>query len=308
MGKSRVLITGGSGLLAANWACAVRDKWDVVLGTHVRSVSLQGTHSRPVPIDEPEQFGRAIRDISPDLVVHTAALANVDRCEQDPARARRENAGLARTVARECFVTRIPLIHISTDQLFAGDRSFYSETDPTNPLNEYARSKLLGEEWVRDAYKEALIVRTNFFGWGPAGRQSLSTWIIKSLRAGNPLTLFDDVHFTPILADSLARAAHDLVAKSVSGIFNVVGDERLSKHAFGELLANRFQLPASAIRRGRIADAGLVAVRQRDMSLSNEKTRQVLGRPLGNVEEYLSALQRQEADLRPEELVRSIPE
>ena len=305
MSKSRVLITGGTGLLALNWACAVRSSWDVVLATHLHSVDLPGTTSRPVELDDPARCGAALDDVSPDLVVHTAGLANVDGCEQHPSRAHHDNAELARNVALACSACGISLIHISTDQLFAGDRSFYPEAEAPRPLNEYARSKLVAEQWVREACPGALIIRTNFFGWGHAARQSLSDWIIYNLRAGNPLTLFDDVKFTPILADSLALAAHELVERSASGIFNVVGDERMSKYEFGELLAQRFQLARSLIRRGQVGSAKLLAPRQRDMSLSNSKARETLGRSLGTIEEYLSVLWYQEEQKRPGELIRA---
>ena len=104
------------------------------------------------------------------------------------------------------------------DHLFAGKRAFYTETDIPEPLNVYARTKLLAEEWGTGKNAQALLVRTNFFGWGHRLRQSFSDWIYYNLRAHTPLTMFDDVFITPIIADRLAVHVHRLLALGASGI------------------------------------------------------------------------------------------
>ena len=306
MKKQRVVLTGGSGLLALNWACAVRDKWDVILGTHLHSVKLAGTISCKLDLEDPVRLEHQLDQLSPDLVVHTAGLTNVDRCEEAPVLAYQANAEIARNVALASASKKIKLIHISTDHLFAGNSSFYSEDAPPQPLNKFGRSKLLAEGSVQQACPQALIVRTNFFGWGHAQRQSFSDWIIYNLRAGKPLSLFDDVYFTPILADFLALASHELSASGASGIFNLVGDERASKYEFALQLVKCFALPADLIRRGQVAHANLRAKRPRDMSLDNAKARQRLERGLGCLDEYLVALRSQEAQGRRLELFHSV--
>ncbi len=308
MPNGRVLITGGSGLLALNWACAMRGTWDVVLGTHAHKVSLAGVASRPLDLENAGRLTRQFEELAPDIVVHTAGLTNVDRCEDDPALARHVNAELARNVAEAAASRNIRLVHVSTDHLFAGTRSGYREDDAPEPLNEYARSKLLAEEWVKQTDPRALIVRTNFFGWGHAGRQSFSDWIFYSLRAGREITMFDDVHFTPILADALAAAAHRLVALSASGTFNVAGDERVSKYEFAKRLAQVFDLSGELIQRGRIRDAGLFAKRPPDMSLDNTKARDLLSASLGRLDDYIQILRRQESEGRREELFHAVTE
>lgn len=306
MRKQRVVITGGSGLLATNWGCAVRDRWDVVLGTHRHSVALAGTESSRLNLDDPAHLGQQLDVFSPDLVVHTAGLTDVDRCEENRDLAHQVNAVIARNVAHAAAGRNIPLIHVSTDQLFAGDRSFYRESDVPQPLNEYGRTKALAETWVQAAHPKALIVRTNFFCWGLPHRQSFSDWLIYNLRDGKALTLFDDVYFTPVLADTLALAAHELIEKGASGIFNLSGDERLSKYSFALQLSEEFGLPAELIRRDQVMHARLPALRPRDMSLDNNKARQILGRELGTAHQFLSVLRAQEMTGRRSELHASI--
>ena len=306
MNIRRILITGGSGLLALNWACAVRDSWDVILGTHQHSVDLAGTNLCNLDLDDHVQLERQLDQLSPDLVVHTAGLTSVDRCEEDRDLARQANAVIARNVAQATASRNIRLIHISTDHLFADDRSLYRENDPPQPLNEYGRTKALAEVWVQAAHPKALVVRTNFFGWGHSQRQSFSDWLICNLRDGKALNLFDDVYFTPILADTLALAAHELIEKGASGVFNLAGDDRLSKYEFALQLSNQFGLPAELIQRDQVAHANLLALRPQDMSLDNNKARQILGRGLGTVPQFLSALHAQEIAGRRSEFLESI--
>jgi dTDP-4-dehydrorhamnose reductase len=308
MSSGRLLITGGSGLLAVNWACAMRDQWNVVLGTHRNRVSLRDVTALPLDLGNAETLARQFGELNPDLVVHAAGLTSVDKCEENPALARHANAELARNVAEATASRNTRLVHISTDHLFAGNRSGYGEDDTPEPLNEYARSKLLAEEWVRQADPRALIIRTNFFGWGHALRQSISDWIIYSLRAGKTITMFDDVYYTPILIDELAKAVHRLVGLSATGIFNLVGDERVSKYEFSLRLARFFDLPAELIRSGEQRGAGLAARRPADMSLDAGRARAMIGGGLGRLDDFFHALRRQESDGRREELLHAVME
>jgi dTDP-4-dehydrorhamnose reductase len=289
-----VFITGGSGLLALNWAAALRERGAVTLALHDRRVSLAGVTTRAVRLDAADEVGRALDAVEPGVVVHTAGLANVEACEQDPRGAEAVNVHIAANVAIACARRTLPLIHVSTDHVFRGDAALADESRSVDARNTYGRTKAEAERRVLDAYPEALVVRTNFYGWGPRYRRSFSDTIIDALRQGQPITLFTDVSFTPILAESLALAAHELVALQTRGIVHVAGDERLSKHEFGLKVARRFQLDDRLIQPGSLADRPTLVQRPRDMSLSNGLVRRLLGRPLGDVDAHLGRLREQE--------------
>ena len=308
MARSTTLITGGTGLLGLNWACALRDTHDVVLGMHVRRVSLRGTRAIDLALDDADGLTRELERLAPAVVVHTAGITSVDECEREPERARRVSEDLSLNVARAATRAGARLIHISTDHLFSGDHAPYGEDATPQPLNAYARAKLAAERAVAAACPGALIVRTNFFGWGHRYRQSFSDWIYYGLSEGRRLTIFDDVFFTPILADRLALFAHRLFESGATGIYNVVGDERISKYDFAVLLADLFGLPKASLQRGKIAASQLSARRPPDMSLDNRKARQRLGTPLGTVAEHLRLLHEQAETARREELLAAVTE
>ncbi len=304
--KKRLLITGGTGLLALNWACAMRENWNVTLGTHHHSVSLAGVCSLRLDLDDLIRLHDQIKLVSPDLVVHTAGLTSVDICEQFPDLAYQANVEITRNVALAVAKYGAALIHISTDHLFSGRKSMIAEGEPYAPVNHYANSKALGEMAVINTNPSALVLRTNFFGWGHARRHSFTDWLIFNLRANKELSLFDDVFFTPILADVVALAAHELVEKGVSGIFNMVGDQRLSKYQFARILVEQFSLPEHLLLPCSLNVAELKAPRPTDMSLDNSKVREALGRDLGNVSHFLALLYQQEAHGRSAEMFCSV--
>lgn len=301
-----VLITGGSGLLALGWACAMRDRQRIILGTHCHEVRLTGVESVTIDLETPDAFSKALNRFKPSLVIHTAGLTSVDECERDLILAKHVNADLAENVAVATFAEGISLVHISTDHLFSGQRPFCDETEKPHPLNIYAATKLDAERRVLSAHPEALVIRTNFFGWGNAFRRSFSDWIIDNLRHGREITLFDDVYFSPILIESLAYATHDLHGLGVSGVINVVGDERVSKLEFGRMLAEHLGLDDRLIRLGKIGAAKLHAQRPQDMSLDNTKARRTLRRPLGTLSQFFQRLAHQEVSGLARELFNSV--
>ena len=266
----------------------------MTLGLHEREVTLRGVTTRTTALDTVDDVTRTLDAVAPGLMIHAAGLTNVELCESKPDLAHHVNVELASNVARACARLRIPLVHISTDHLFRGDRALVDENEPVDPQNTYGRTKAAAETRVLDGNPDALVVRTNFYGWGPRHRHSFSDLVVDSLRSGTPVTLFRDVAYTPILAELLAEAILDLVRLGATGIYHAVGDERVSKHDFGVRLARRFGLDAALIREGRLEDQAALVRRPRDMSLSNAKARGALGRPLGGVDAHLDRLHRQE--------------
>lgn len=305
MPKKRLLITGGTGLLGLNWACAMRDRFDVVITTHRRRCSLKGVSTISVQLDNGNDLSNVFKEVRPATVVHTVGMANVDDCEAKPETAKTTNTILAGKVAKEAGAIGAQMIHISTDHLFDGEQKNYTEESMPSPINIYAETKLLAEKRVAEALPSAIIVRTNFFGWGSTHRRSFSDWILDTIRSRQSLNAFQDVFFSPILIDRLVKYSHKISECQVPGIYNIVGDERLSKYDFALRLIKGFGLSPEQIVPGSVSDVPLKAPRPRDMSLSNEKARKTLGCSLGKLEDYIFELKRQELVGRRKELLEA---
>jgi len=300
--KPQIFITGGSGLLALNWAVALKDRYSVTLGLHEREIALAGVQAKRIDLESVDHIVRAFEIVQPQIVIHTAGLTSVEKCEADPDLAKRVNVQLATNATQACVKLGLPLIHISTDHLFSGGESLVDETCPVAPINVYGRTKAEAEARVLEAHPRSLVIRTNFYGWGTSYRHSFSDVIIESLRAGKEVSLFQDVFYTPILVETVALAVHDLIDLGATGIFHVVGDERISKYEFGLKLAQEFNLDTRLIKPGCIADQASLVHRPHDMSISNQKTCTVLGRKLGGVGVHLARLHQQEQNGLAQEL------
>ena len=306
MHKPLIFFTGGASMLALNWACAMRDRYQIVLGEHRCKVQLVGATSILVNMHNVDNLFDQIRKLKPDIIIHTAGLTNVEFCEVNPDLAHQINVQISGNIAEVASQLNSPLVHISTDHLFAGIHQNETEDANACPLNVYGLSKLNAEKIVLDLNQSTLIFRTNFYGWGSSRKQSFSDWIIYQLRAGKKINLFNDVFYTPILISNFVSAAHQLIDKSASGIYNLVGSERLSKYDFAVSVAQVFDLPEDLLVQSSIADAKHLVKRPRDMSLSNSKIVREFGVNFPNTLASLYELRNQEKTGLSHEIFHSI--
>lgn len=287
----RVLITGGSGLLGLNWASGIKNSHDVVLGLHQRAIQLTGVATHPLSLESVDSFLEDLDLIRPDYVIHTVGLASVELCEEKPDLAYHVNVDLARHVAQACALRGIRLAHISTDHLFRGDRALLDEEAVVFPINAYGKTKAEAEVRVQDVCPTALVIRTNFYGWGPSYRQSFSDWLLSSLRMRRPIPAFNDIFYTPIYIGRLVQIVHQLFEGCATGTFNVVGDDRVSKYQFAMQLASIFDLDRTLISSVSVRSQNNRIVRPKDMSLSNKKVTKELNINVGGIKEHLSLMQ-----------------
>src|SRR5262249_13338015 len=161
------------------------------------------TNFKRCDLAEARETRQLLRDVAPAAILHAAAITNVDLCEDEPMRADRMNRGSTSTLAEYAEATGARLVYVSTDSVFDGERGGYGESDEPNPVNEYARSKLRGEEAAAGA-TDHLVVRTNLFARNSRGT-GLVEWILRELVAGQPIVGFADVVFSPLRCADLAN-------------------------------------------------------------------------------------------------------
>jgi dTDP-4-dehydrorhamnose reductase len=292
--RSKALLTGGSGLLALNWAITRRKKNDIFLGIHKHNVHMNGVSAGYIKLDSVDQVTYKLEELKPDFVVNCAGLTSIEECEKNPDLAKKINIEFAVNVAKACEKLNIKFIHISTDHLFSGEHSLLDENAHPNPVNVYGKTKAEAEDRIITSNQNALIIRTNFYGWGTTFRKSFSDFIINSLRSGKQITLFEDIFYTPILIENVANVTHELIAKGLHGIYHVTGDQRVSKLQFGLELCREFGLDSSLIRPGLIGDDQSLVTRPKDMSLDNRKASNAIGGEIGGIVQHISRLNIQE--------------
>jgi dTDP-4-dehydrorhamnose reductase len=154
---------------------------------------------------DPEKIRRVMRHAKPQLVVNTAAYTAVDAAETDEAGAGAVNAEAPQVFALEAKMLGALLVHFSTDYVFDGSKNTpYVESDSPNPLNAYGRTKLVGEEAIRNSGAAYLIFRTSWV-YGTRGRNFLLT-ILRLATEREELKIVDDQVGAPTSAKDLAEA------------------------------------------------------------------------------------------------------
>jgi len=280
------LVTGVSGLLGLNFALAVDGKQHQVTGvantapmTWATFKNVQGELTSPGAVEE------LVETYKPEVVLHCAAMANVDACEADPALANRVNAELPGSIAEICRKHSVRMIHISTDAVFDGNKGNCVEGDEPNPLSVYASSKLAGEKAVLSAYPDALVARVNFYGWSAAGNRSLAENFVHDFLAGKQLMGFTDIFFCPMNILDLSTLLVEVSALDLHGIYHMVGSEAMSKYQFGVRIAEKFGFDAGLIKPVSVTQSGLKAARSPNLTLSTEELQEAIQHDLPDFNE-----------------------
>lgn len=281
---AKLLVTGASGLLGANLVLDALSEFEVVGVYHQNAVGCDGAAMIQADLAEPGVARGILEDVRPDWVVHCAAATHVDRCEERPEWAYRLNRDMAAQVAEASQASGAYLVHISTDAVFDGASGGYAEGDEPNPINVYAASKLAGEQAVAGIYPEALIVRTNLFGWNATDKPSLAEWFLKGLEGRETLIGFADVEFNPILVNHLGKALLAAFQQRAAGIYHMAGSTCLSKYDFGVRVAEASGHSADSIRPGALEDIRLRARRSKRLCLDVGKAERELGLRFPRVE------------------------
>jgi dTDP-4-dehydrorhamnose reductase len=285
----RLLVTGISGLLGLNLSVQAADRFQVfgvMRGSHAAAA---GAPFQTILADLtcPGEIDRILDLAQPDVIIHCAALTDVDRCQADPAEAFRINTDLPGCLARAAKISGIQLLHVSTDAVFDGERGQYSEEDQPNPINVYARSKLTGEQAVAEANPDALIARVNFFGWSWQGQRSLSEWFFHNLSTGRPVNGFTDLIFCPLLVNDMTEIFFRMLDRRLSGLYHVVSAECQSKYSFGRMLARHFGFDENLISPASYQIAGLKAPRSPHLTLCADKLSTALGETMPGQEQAM---------------------
>lgn len=228
----RILITGKKGQLVS----ALERAFENTLHEIIKI-------GRPeIDIANPLQLHAKIIELKPDLVISAAAYTAVDNAEQDSETANKVNGFAPLIMARACSELSIPIIHISTEFVFSGDKiTPYVENDDTNPINIYGESKLLGENAIINETQDYVILRTSWVF------SEIGNNFVKSiLRAGQNKSLIE------IVNDQIGcpNNAHDLAAgilivaekivkdknPNLRGIFHFSGQNYVSRSQFAKII------------------------------------------------------------------------
>lgn len=224
------------------------------LGSDIRAAFLYDGHEvvelnhDRIEIADAQSVDTALSAADAELVVNTAAMHHVERCEEEPERAFRINALGARHLALACRAQHRRLLHVSTDYVFDGAKGRpYVETDAPLPLNAYGTSKLAGEQFVRALLPAHLVVRVSgIYGHTPC-RAKGGNFVQTMLRLGSEreeVRVVDSEVLSPTFTADIARQLVPLAAGEAHGLFHVAAHGQCSWYEFAQAIWELAGLPA----------------------------------------------------------------
>jgi len=288
----RVLLTGASSSPGFKTLIALVSRGFSVVATYnTHPISFEHPNASIVRLDltEFDRVAQLFSEARPDAVIHMAALGNVDQCEEDKQLAWRVNVEATRFLAKLCARSGVPMIYLSTDYVFDGERGMYREDDVPNPINFYGLTKLVAEEIVRSLVPKHAVVRTSaIYGLG-MGRKNFGKFLIEALSSGQRVRALIDQWLSPTLNTLLAEAVVEILERELWGTYHVAG-ERVSRYEFAIRLAERFGFDKSLIEPARMSDFSWRARRPRDSSLDCSKARSMLRTEFHSLEHSLNVL------------------
>jgi dTDP-4-dehydrorhamnose reductase len=215
----RIVITGHKGQLG-------RALQEVLKGQ-----TLFGLDLPQHDITDRQAIAQTIADFAPQVVIHTAAMTNVDGCERDPDAAYRINGLGTQNVALACQRCGAAMVYVSTNEVFDGTKGEpYLEFDQPNPINTYGRSKLTGEFFTRTLLHRFYIVRT---AWLYArGGSNFVTKMIHLADEWGELRVVTDEVSSPTYAPDLAEAIAKLIRTDHYGIYHFTNEGVCSRYDF----------------------------------------------------------------------------
>lgn len=250
----KVVITGSNGLLGQsllNLLLKEKDKYKIYGFSkgHNRSGRDDFNYSS-LDITNKDSLTERIQIIRPDYIINTAAMTQVDVCEENKMACDIINVHVVKWLSEMCKNINAHLIHISTDFIFDGKKGWYAETDAPNPLSYYGLSKLKSEQVLKKSTINYTILRT-ILVYGKVydmSRSNIVLWVKESLENKKEITIVDDQFRTPTYVKDLALACKISIDINATGVFNIASSELLSIYEMAKQIAEVFNLDDSYIK------------------------------------------------------------
>jgi len=294
----RILVMG-AGLLGSRIIDQATGGYEVHCADVDTTLGELGCEFHVLDITNKKAVNELITSLKPMAVFHTAARTNVDQCELEMEQALRVNGTATGHIALGCAKVNAYLCYISTDYVFDGKKGNYAENDIPKPINQYGRSKLLGEQEVGclgDRWKWTICRSSTLFG-AYKKRFNFASWLIDELKAGHQTRIVTDQLGSPTLADDLAGACLQLWSKQARGLYHVAGREPMSRYDLALKICDVFGLDRGLIVPVTTQELKLRAQRPPDASLDVSRAEKMLGRRMLDVQEGLERMKAQWAKL-----------
>jgi len=271
----KYLVTGSSGLIGNQLVHDLEKSGEIVYSCYN---NVKPIHGIPIQLDllDLEKIHKIFKKIQPDIVIHSAALTDVERCEVDQKLANSINVKATEVIAKEIENISGYLMYISTDYVFDGNKGLYKETDLTNPLSYYGLTKLSGEKIIQNKISRWSIIRTSTpFGNHPL-KKTFPVWVYENLKINKKINVLENQLTSPTYVPNLSEMILEIIFRRLEGFFHLTGSTKISRFEFAKMIATKFDLNLSLLNPVKIDSMSWKAIRPIDSSLDISKINAIL--------------------------------
>ena len=240
----KILITGAFGQLGASLCEALPS--ELILATGRIMNMTEKYRCMELDITNRKNVEKLIRNYKPDIIIHLAAMTDVDGCEKDPEMAFDINVEATENLLKNF---KGKFIYVSTDYVFDGEEGPYHEDDKVNPVSVYGKTKLYGENLVQESDIDWIILRSNIiFSYNDRTKASFVNWVVDSLKKKQMITVVNDQWNNPTWTNDLANVMSMMIEKNISGLYHYGGGDFLNRYEFAKMIASAFSLDRQLIK------------------------------------------------------------
>ncbi len=249
----RILVTGANGLLGQKLVELLQTDASVFpIATARRPLAFALTRGTYVQMDVANrtEVEHVLREAKPDVIIHTAAMTQVDHCETQREECWLQNVTAVENLVRAAAPAKAHVVHMSTDFIFDGSHGPLTEDEQPSPVNYYGESKWAGEKVVTASNTTWAILRTVLVYGVTADmrRTNIVLWVKKNLEEGKKIQVVNDQWRTPTLAEDLAMGCYLVATKKAQGIYHVSGEEMMTPFDIATATAEFFGLDSTLIQ------------------------------------------------------------
>ena len=284
MGKLKILVTGKDGQLGYALQELSENQFEFI---------WKFTDRSELDITNSINTQTVLKEFQPDWIINAAAYTDVDGAESNEEIAYKVNADGPYILAKSAKEIGAKLVHISTDYVFDGDKGQYSEEDATNPINEYGRTKLEGEQYLAKNSNDSLIIRTNvLYDYASNSNASFLNWIVHSLNDEKVINVVDDQINNPTWTMSLAIVIDRAIQTELNGFIHWGDADWISRYEFALKIAQSFNLKKDLIEPIKTAELKQTAIRPLKGGLSTIYAEKILNLEPPKIEHCLHQLKK----------------
>ena len=288
MGKTKILISGASGMLGATLVNLWQDRFDIYATGKNNFIGNPAEKFMSFNLYN-KSYKPLINWADPEIIIHCAAITDSDYCENNPDQALEVNAISTDRFIKSKLNARI--IFISSDAVFPDGLHLATEKDQVAPLNVYGKTKVVGEKIIQNIGRPHSVIRTTIVGTNiNPSKKSFIDKMVSKLRNGEIISLFGDDFFTPITIWDFAQELEWIISNDFHGTIHITGKEPISKYDFGLKISKKLGFDRGLISKNSINDINFIAKRSKDKTMSSKYYEQLSNRSMPTVNDTISTI------------------